>query len=162
VTLQLSSGSYTFIIRAKEELAPDVLKCGGNPLRKAYVNQKRPVAERRRWPRLPLSIPVFVRGHLEQHREFLEFATALNVSAGGMLIAIRQSLPPLEELSLEIPSATLTALNGFPRTTRMLRGRVLRSERTEAYNLVAVKFVRPLLDARIRIKVRRRKQVSYA
>jgi hypothetical protein len=109
-----------------------------------------------------LSIPVFVRGTLDKSREFLEFATALNVSAGGMLIAIRQVIPPLEELSLEIPSAPLTASNGFPTTTRTLRGKVLRSERTASYSLVAVKFERPLLEARIRIKVRRRKQASYA
>jgi len=126
------------------------------------VNLKRPVAERRRWPRLPLSIPVFVRGRLEQSKEFIEFATALNVSAGGMLIAIRHAFPAMEELSLEIPSAPLAALNGFPATTRMLRGKVLRAERAATYSLVAVKFERPLPEARIRIKVRRPKQESYA
>jgi hypothetical protein len=126
------------------------------------VNLKRPVAERRRWPRLPLSIPVFVRGRLEQYKEFLEFATVLNVSAGGMLIAIRQSLPALEEVSLEIPSAPLSALDGFPGTTRTLRGKVLRSKRAEAYSLIGLKFTRPLLEARIRIKVPRRKQASFA
>jgi hypothetical protein len=125
------------------------------------VNLKRPVAERRRWPRLPLSIPVFVRGRLEQYKEFLEFATALNVSAGGMLVAIRQSLPALEEVTLEIPSAPLAALEGFPKTTRALRGKVLRTERTDAYSLIGLKFARPLEEARIRIKMPRRKQATY-
>ena len=45
--------------------------------------------ERRKWTRLPLAIPVFVRSRDGKGKEFLEFATALNVSAGGMLVAIR-------------------------------------------------------------------------
>ena len=49
--------------------------------------------ERRKWARLPLAIPVFVRSRDGKGKEFLEFATALNVSAGGMLVAIRRILP---------------------------------------------------------------------
>jgi hypothetical protein len=162
VSLRRSSAFRACIIPQIPELAPQVLEKWRNQLRKAWVNLKRPVAERRRWPRLPLSIPVFVRGSLEQSKDFLEFATALNVSAGGMLIAIRHSLPALEEVSLEIPSAPLAALDGFPSTTRTLRGKVLRAERAGIYSLVAVKFERALLEARIRIKVRRRKQASFA
>ena len=40
------------------------------------------VAERRGWDRLPISIPFFVRGTNAAGEEFLEFATALNLSAG--------------------------------------------------------------------------------
>jgi len=50
------------------------------------LNRKKPEIERRSWPRLPLAIPVFVRSRDEKGKEFLEFATALNVSAGGALI----------------------------------------------------------------------------
>jgi hypothetical protein len=49
--------------------------------------------ERRKWPRLPLAIPVFVRSRDDNGKELLEFATALNVSAGGMLLAVRRGLP---------------------------------------------------------------------
>ena len=48
--------------------------------------------ERRKWTRLPLAIPVFVRSRDEKGKEFLEFATALNVSAGGMLVAMRRAI----------------------------------------------------------------------
>jgi len=41
-----------------------------------------------------LAIPVFVRSHAEADKEFLEFATALNVSAGGMLVAGGTDLYP--------------------------------------------------------------------
>jgi c-di-GMP-binding flagellar brake protein YcgR len=110
------------------------------------VNGKTPAAERRRWPRLPLAIPVFVRSRAESDKEFLEFATALNVSAGGMLVAIRRSIPSAAHVSLEIPSAPLAALADLPAVNRNMHARVLRMQHGQGYNLVAVKFSRPLLN----------------
>src|SRR5580700_5404841 len=97
------------------------------------------MAERRRWPRLPLAIPVFVRTQLDQDKEYLEFATALNVSAGGMLVALRRPLPG---------------------ASRTLRAKVLRTEHAKAYNLIGMKFSRPLVTDRVMVKVSRKKQAS--
>ena len=110
------------------------------------VNGKTPAAERRQWPRLPLAIPVFVRSRVESDKEFLEFATALNVSAGGMLVAIRRSIPSAAQVSLEIPSAPLAALASLPNVTRNMQAKVLRMQHSQSYNLVGVKFSRPLLN----------------
>jgi hypothetical protein len=104
------------------------------------------MAERRRWPRLPLAIPVFVKGRAGE-KEFLEFSTVLNVSAGGMLVAVRHSIPPEHEVSLEIPSAPLVALNSLPRAVRTLRAKVLRMAHVDAYILIALKFARPLNES---------------
>ncbi len=112
--------------------------------------------ERRRWPRLPLAIPVFVRSRAESDKEFLEFATALNVSAGGMLVAVRRSIPAAAQVSLEIPSAPVTAMADLPTVTRTLRAKVLRTQHGEGYNLIGLKFSRPLVNhgrARARRKV---------
>jgi hypothetical protein len=111
-----------------------------------YVGDKTPAGERRRWPRLPLAIPVFVRSRAESDKEFLEFATALNVSAGGMLVAVRRSIPSAAQVSLEIPSAPLAALATLPAVARNLRAKVTRMQHGEGYNLVALKFSRPLLN----------------
>ena len=111
------------------------------------VKVKTPAGERRRWPRLPLAIPVFVRSQAETDKEFLEFATALNVSAGGMLVAVRRSIPSAAQVLLEIPSAPLAALAALPSVARNLRARVLRMQHGEGYNLVAVKFSRPLTNS---------------
>ena len=125
------------------------------------MRAKSPAAERRRWPRLALAIPVFVRSRLDPEKEFLEFATALNVSAGGMLVAVRRSLPSsTSEISLEIPSAPLAALASLPRAARTLRARVLRTEHAEAYNLIGLKFSRPLVAGRPAVKASRRKRTS--
>jgi hypothetical protein len=101
--------------------------------------------ERRKWERLPLAIPVFVRSQDEKGKEFLEFATALNVSAGGMLVAVRRVLPAIAQLQLEIPSPPVAALALLPRASRNLRAKTLRSTPAEGYYLLGIKFSRPLL-----------------
>ena len=98
--------------------------------------------ERRQWSRLPLAIPVFVRSRDRKGKEFLEFATALNVSAGGMLVAIRRILPkPIALLSLEIPSAPVGLAR---RSARTLRARTLRTTPADGCYLLGLKFSRPL------------------
>ena len=124
------------------------------------VKGKAPGAERRRWPRLPLAIPVFVRSRAESDKEFLEFATALNVSAGGMLVAVKRALALSAQVSLEIPSAPLATLAGLPRASRNMRAKMLRMSHTEGYHLLGLKFSRPLLNHRAPPKVRERKVAS--
>src|SRR5215467_485134 len=102
--------------------------------------RKRPETERRRWSRLPLAIPVFVRSKDEKGKEFLEFATALNISAGGALIAVRRSLPLATQVLLEIPSAPLAAANSLPKAARNLRARALWVTHADGYHLVGLKF----------------------
>jgi len=75
----------------------------------------------------------------------LEFATALNVSAGGALIAVRRSLPVSSDVTLEIPSAPLAASDSLPKANRMMQAHTLRITHAEGYHLVAVKFAHPLL-----------------
>ncbi len=108
------------------------------------ANGARAGRERRKWARLPLAIPVFVRSRDSQGREFLEFATALNVSAGGMLVAIRRALPATAQIHLEIPSAPVVVLALRPRASRLMRAKALRSTPANGYYLLGVKFARPL------------------
>lgn len=101
--------------------------------------------ERRKWVRLPLAIPVFVRTRDDKGKEFLEFATALNVSAGGMLVAVRKTVPLVSQIELEIPSAPVGAFATIPRVSRNLRAKALRTTPAEGFYLVGLKFSRPLL-----------------
>lgn len=116
--------------------------------------------ERRKWARLPLAIPVFVRSRDEKGKEFLEFATALNVSAGGMLVAVRRILPTSAQIELEIPSAPIAALALQPHTSRNLRAKALRTTPVQGYCLLGLKFSRPLLYARDLRPSRQRKLLS--
>lgn len=109
------------------------------------MNRRKPDAERRSWPRLPLAIPVFVRSRDEKGKEFLEFATALNVSAGGALVAVRRALPLSAQVLLEIPSAPLSSANLLPKASRTMRARMVRVTHADGYYLAGLKFSRPLL-----------------
>ena len=109
------------------------------------MNSTKSAPERRKWVRLPLAIPVFVRSHDHTGNECLEFATALNVSAGGMLVAVRKVLPRVGQIRLEIPSAPVSAVALLPRASRDLRARALRATPVEGYYLLGLKFLRPLL-----------------
>ncbi|HZQ96691.1 MAG TPA: PilZ domain-containing protein [Candidatus Sulfotelmatobacter sp.] len=116
--------------------------------------------ERRKWARLPLAIPVFVRSRDAKGKEFLEFATALNVSAGGMLIAIRRVLPPIAQLRLEIPSSPVTAMARLPWAARTLQAKTLRTSPAEGYYLLGIKFSRPLAVSSTQAGARKRKLIS--
>jgi PilZ domain-containing protein len=102
------------------------------------------VAERRGWERLPISIPFFVRGVAASGEEFLEFATALNLSAGGVLLAARRYMDPGTKLSLEIPVALANKAQ-LPRSVSQLEATVLRCTADRQYFLVGLQFTEPLL-----------------
>jgi hypothetical protein len=116
--------------------------------------------ERRKWTRLPLAIPVFVRSRDDKGKDFLEFATALNISAGGALVAVRRSLPRTAQVLLEIPSAPLAAANNLPRAARTLRARTVRVNSAEGYHLLGLKFSRPLLNGSAKGQASRGKLAS--
>jgi c-di-GMP-binding flagellar brake protein YcgR len=101
--------------------------------------------ERRKYQRLPLSIPIFVRGVDENGKDFLEFATALNISAGGILLATRRSLPKSAGLSLEIPIAPLPADAFSVQSVRSLKAKLVRMTHGERYHLLGLRFTRPVL-----------------
>jgi hypothetical protein len=116
--------------------------------------------ERRKWARLPLAIPVFVRSRDDKGKEFLEFATALNISAAGALVAVRRLLPVSAQLLLEIPSAPLAATAKLPKASRTLRAKCVRVTHAEGYHLVGLKFSRPLLPDSKETRSRQRKDGS--
>ena len=122
--------------------------------------RRRPEKERRKWTPLPLAIPVFVRSRDEKGKEFLEFATALNISAGGALVAVRRSLPKAAQVLLEIPSAPLAATANLPRAARALRARAVRIHHAEGYHLLGLKFSRPLLNGAPKARTVRGKLAS--
>ena len=109
--------------------------------------------ERRKNERVPLAVPVFVRGKDPEGKEFLEFATALNISAGGALLATRRVLPRLTAIALEVPSAPLPRTRVLPRAIRRLRARLLRVTVVDGYQLWGLKFNNSLLPKPSRRKV---------
>ena len=124
------------------------------------MKRRTPETESRKWPRLPLAIPIFVRSRDEDGKELLEFATALNISAGGALVALRRSLPLSAQVLLEIPSAPLVSGNSFPKASRILRARAVRVTHVDGYHLLGLKFSRPLITGKSERVAARRKVSS--
>jgi hypothetical protein len=108
------------------------------------VRRQLAVAERRDWDRLPISIPFFVRGRKLTGEEFLEFATALNLSAGGVLLATKRYLDPGTQISLEVPIALVNKAQ-LPRSVSLLHATVLRCTPDRQYFLLGLKFEEPLI-----------------
>ena len=124
------------------------------------MSHEKSQGERRQWSRLPLAIPVFVRTMDGNGKELLEFATALNVSAGGALVAVRRSLPLSAQVLLEIPSAPLLSTVQLPPAARNLRARGMWATHAEGYQLVGLKFSHALLETATNRAAKRRKVVS--
>ena len=100
---------------------------------------------RRKWDRLPISIPIFVRANQDSGEELLEFATALNLSAGGALLACRKYVDPGTPVRLEIPVALANKAQ-LPRSLSLLHAKVLRCTPDRQYFLLGLEFRTPLLD----------------
>jgi hypothetical protein len=124
------------------------------------LNRNRTQDERRQWARLPLAIPVFVRSRDKVGKELLEFATALNVSATGALVAVRRSLPLSSQVLLEIPSVPMASITPLPKSSRNLRAKTVWISHTDTHQLVGLRFSHALLNGKSPRASIRRKVVS--
>ena len=100
--------------------------------------------DERKWARLHLAIPVFVRSRDGSGKDSLEFATAINISPGGALVVVRRSVPQSAVISLEIPSAPIGPTAGLKTSSRVIRGKAVWVTHLDAYHLLGLKFDRPL------------------
>jgi hypothetical protein len=101
------------------------------------------VRERRQWGRIGLAVPLFVRGVDDRGLEFLELGTALNISAGGVLLAVPRPLPRSKRVSVETPSLPTPDNSPGPSAQR-LKARVIRVMPSNGYTLCGLKFSRPI------------------
>lgn len=100
----------------------------------------------RRWERLPLTIPVFLRGSDEKGESFLDFAKVLNVSGGGALVISRRYLPAKASISVEIPSSGFSAADASsPSQSQVLPSRLVRVDGAAEYYLFGLEFQEPLV-----------------
>lgn len=108
------------------------------------MKKRAQIRDARKSVRLQLAIPVFVRSQDPDGKDSLEFATAINISAGGALVVVRRSLPKSALISLEIPCVPMGPTNGLPNSSRVLRARAVWVAHLDDYHLLGLKFARPL------------------
>lgn len=94
----------------------------------------------RRWQRLPLAFPVFIHSTDEDGRTVLEFGTAVNVSAGGVLVALKR-VPREKEVLIEMPVPP-----GFEsdHSFRMIESTIVRTQAGSRHTYVGMQFKTPL------------------
>jgi PilZ domain-containing protein len=98
--------------------------------------------ERRKWPRLALAIPVFVRGSDCEGNDFLDLGTTLNISSGGALLAVHKHLKRGSRISLEIPAAFPSGTLG-DQAKRKFRASIVRTGRQNHFHRYAARFYSP-------------------
>jgi hypothetical protein len=114
--------------------------------------------DERKWERLHLAVPVFVRSKDENGKDSLEFATAVNVSRGGALVVVRRSLPRSAVISLEIPSAPIGPVPGLKSSSRAMQAKAVWVTHLDGCHMLGLKFDRPLDSDERRTSPRLRKQ----
>ena len=100
--------------------------------------------ERRRWQRLPLRIPVFVQERGSIPAGSMEFAAALNISAGGALLHTRTFFPVNSTITVRVP---LSPALGREHREQQIQARIVRFEPRERGFDLAVEFAQSLITS---------------
>jgi hypothetical protein len=102
-------------------------------------------ADKRRWQRLPIPVPMFIRGVDERGKGFLEFSTALNISAGGALLLTRRHLASSSKITLQVPTPPFPKHVSSQLLMRKLSARVVQVRNSDGYYWCGLAFSRPLV-----------------
>jgi hypothetical protein len=100
--------------------------------------------ERRRSERLPVGVPVFVRGLDEKQQPFVEFTTAWNISSHGALVATKRFLPLSTPVVLHVPSAPLPPKTLAAAHAQALNATPVYVKKNELMYLTGLEFSKPL------------------
>lgn len=103
------------------------------------------VTERRRFHRIRLQIPLFIRGTDASGNEFLELAKTLDISCSGARIVSPRPLQHQEILYLTVPAPIPPSPKSAECGTGPISARVRRIDRSDEIEVASVEFLR-LLD----------------
>ena len=101
-------------------------------------------AQRRRFPRIRLQVPIFLRGIDASGAEFVELTKTLNISATGACIASARILRPDQPVNLTIPAPSPISSGVVPNETPPIVAKVLRQDSAGEMRLYGLEFLRPL------------------
>lgn len=108
------------------------------------LNASGNTSERRRFHRIRLQIPLFIRGTDASGNEFLELAKTLDISCSGARIVSPRPLQYQEILYLTVPAPLPPSPKSVECGTGPISARVRRIDRTEEVEVASVEFLRPL------------------
>jgi hypothetical protein len=100
--------------------------------------------QRRKAPRIPLQVPVFLRGSDSSGVEFVELTKTLNIGSAGACIASTHILRSDQIVYLTVPAPSPVSSSFVPNETPPIAARVLRQDVAGDMRLFGLEFLRPL------------------
>jgi len=100
--------------------------------------------DHRRYQRIHLQVPLFVRGRDAHKDQFMELAKTLNISAIGALITSPRRLAINDFVTLTIPAPSITTSPLVPAGMPPIQARVKRQQEVGDVYLVGVEFLKPI------------------
>jgi PilZ domain len=101
-------------------------------------------SKQRRFPRIRLQVPIFLRGQDASGVDFVELTKTLNISASGACIASTHLLRPDQVVHLTIPTPAPASSGLVPNETPPIAARVLRQQAAGELRLFGVEFLKTL------------------
>lgn len=103
------------------------------------------ITDRRRFPRIRLQVPLFIRGTDAEGIEFVELAKTVDISCHGARLLSNRTLQPNEIIWLTVPAPLPRSSEFGECGTPPFSARVRRLECNEDVGMAAVEFLKPLL-----------------
>ena len=100
--------------------------------------------ERRRYQRIQLQVPLFIRGKDAQGEQFMELAKTLDISAIGAFVASPRPLAINGFITLTIPAPSITSSGLVPAGMAPIQAKVRRQQEAGDVYLIGVEFVKPI------------------
>lgn len=102
------------------------------------------VNDHRRYQRIHLQVPLFIRGRDARKEQFMELAKTLNISAIGALLTCPRRLGINDFVTLTIPAPSITSSALVPSGMAPIQARVRRQQEAGDVYLIAVEFLKPI------------------
>lgn len=102
------------------------------------------VDERRRFQRIHLQVPLFIRGKDAHGEQFVELAKTLDISGLGAFITSPRRLVIGGIVTLTIPAPSITSSALIPAGMPPIQARVKRQQEAGDVHLVGVEFLKPI------------------
>lgn len=108
------------------------------------LNSDPEFVERRKFDRVRLQVPLFIRGTDAQGKEFLELAKTLDISCSGARIVTTKSLQNQKIVQLTVPAPLPRSANFGECGSGPIAARLCRLEANGEMEVAAVEFLRAL------------------
>jgi len=100
--------------------------------------------DRRRFHRIHLQVPLFIRGRDAHGEQFVELGKTLDISGLGAFVICPRSLTVNDIITLTIPAPSIISSGLVPAGMPPIQARVKRQQEAGEVHLVGVEFLKPI------------------